>query len=206
MFSVKDDIKKRWQQAYKNGFFVARNTPSLICQELSYYLELPGKILDVGCGTGRNSIFFARMGYDVEAIDVVNSISDEYRGHGLIDFKEAFAEDYNMQKDDYLAVVATRFLHNVDDDTAAQLLKKWSAALKEGGYLCLSFIVANISYEKVKEYDLPYYYHDTERLIKEAEKLGFNIVAKKYVNKIPSAINRARKNLTDSFEIIFVKR
>jgi len=29
----------------------------------------PGKVLDIGCGRGRNSIYLAEKGYEVEGID-----------------------------------------------------------------------------------------------------------------------------------------
>ena len=206
MVSVKEDLKKRWENAYKNGFFVARNTPSLICQELSYYLELPGKVLDVGCGNGRNAIFFARMGYEVDAIDVVDALTKENKSHGLINFFKSRAIDHEMPDEHYFAVVGTRLLQYICPNTVNKLFREWHRTLKPGGYIALSFVVSNSSIKGVKGYDVPYYYHDPEKIVKLAEDVGFSVIAKKYINKEPSGVNRVRKKLIDSFEVIFVKK
>ncbi|MDD4995049.1 MAG: class I SAM-dependent methyltransferase [Patescibacteria group bacterium] len=205
MPSVNEDFKQRWRTAYNNGFYVARTTPSLICQDLSYYMELPGHVLDVGAGNGRNSVFFARMGYGVDAVDVVDIFPSEYKEHGLITFTEAEAEKFVFEKEKYLAVVATRFLQYISSDIAKILLENWYMALRPKGYVALSFVVNNSSVQGVKGYDVPYYYHDPEKVIETAEKVGFGVITKKSVNQMPLDVNRIRKKLIDSFEVIFQK-
>jgi len=52
------------QEAYYWGL-----RPLLICYEVLKKLppERPLRLLDIGCGEGRNAIFFARNGYEVTA-------------------------------------------------------------------------------------------------------------------------------------------
>jgi len=58
--------KRYEQQEYYWGI-----RPSPLCFEVLKKLppEKPLKLLDIGCGEGRNAVFFARNGYDVTAFD-----------------------------------------------------------------------------------------------------------------------------------------
>jgi len=64
--SEEDRIK--WEQRYAEDSY-RKNNPVTLLED--WLPELPlGKALDVACGAGRNSIFLARAGYAVDAIDI----------------------------------------------------------------------------------------------------------------------------------------
>jgi len=197
------ECKKIWEAARKGGFYIASTTPSLVCQELSYYMELPGRVLDIGCGQGRNSIFFARMGYEVDAIDIVDVFPRGYKEHGLIKFYNKDCREFESEDGRYLSIVATRFLHHIDESAVEKLLREWYRALQYHGNLALSFAFFGEPFEKVS---LPFYHHDPEKVLALAEEMGFVVLIKKYINKVPAGINRSRKKLGNSFEVIFRKK
>ncbi|MDP2808223.1 MAG: methyltransferase domain-containing protein [bacterium] len=65
-------MENYYDDKYKQNGFYWGNTPSKICYKA---LELlppvkPLKLLVIGCGEGRNAIFFARNGYQVTAFDL----------------------------------------------------------------------------------------------------------------------------------------
>lgn len=57
-----------WDERYRRGEYPAEPEPSGV---LRHYVDAfpPGRALDVATGTGRNALFLAGAGYDVEAID-----------------------------------------------------------------------------------------------------------------------------------------
>jgi SAM-dependent methyltransferase len=102
--------------------------------------HLPAKILDLGCGTGWTSVFFARRGYEVLGIDIApdmieqaNKLKDLNHCNNAV-FQAADYEniDYKQQFD---AVVFFDALHHSVNEKKA--LKSAYKALKPGG-VCIT--------------------------------------------------------------------
>lgn len=57
-----------WDERFRTGEYPSELDPSPVLRE---YIEktTDGRALDVACGTGRNAIFLAERGYEVDAID-----------------------------------------------------------------------------------------------------------------------------------------
>ncbi len=64
--------EKNWNQRYLNSDIPWEDSkPNAILKEiLSNYCRNQSKILEIGCGTGKNAYFLANLGYDVTAIDM----------------------------------------------------------------------------------------------------------------------------------------
>lgn len=64
-----------YNDKYNNEDYYWGLKPSSICLKVLQFKppEVPLKLLDIGCGEGRNSIFFARNGYQVTAFDLAKS-------------------------------------------------------------------------------------------------------------------------------------
>ena len=112
-------------------------TPSPFAQKALALIKVKDfcDILDLGCGKGRNSLFFASHGLNVTAMDISDEalkVVDRLR-HPKI--KTVCADlatvDLGMQK--YDAIFACLSLHYFNDMTTRQIIQKIHRALKSRG-------------------------------------------------------------------------
>lgn len=101
-------------------------------------LPTGGKLLDLGCGSGRDSAYFASQGFEVTAVDgseeLCKRVREIYGIHALcIRF-----EDISFEAE-FDAVWACASLLHVKKADMPKVLSKVSAALKPGGVLYASF-------------------------------------------------------------------
>ncbi len=102
------------------------------------------KILDVGCGGGRNLIYFLQHDYEVygidpnpEAIAAVRELSAALAGKNIVDnFTVALAETMPFADNNFDLVICSAVLHFAQNPVhfEAILTKMWQV-LKPGGYL-----------------------------------------------------------------------
>src|SRR5262249_36068785 len=96
----------------------------------------PARLLDVGCGTGWTSLFFARRGFDVLGIDIAPDMiahADGLRDREGLDnlhFRVGDYEDLDLHEEFDCAVFFEALHHAVDERAA---LRAVYAALKPGG-------------------------------------------------------------------------
>ena len=64
--------EKVYKSTLKSGEYYWGVKPSFMCLKLLELMppDKPTKVLDIGCGEGKNAVFLARCGYDVSAFDV----------------------------------------------------------------------------------------------------------------------------------------
>jgi len=97
-----------------------------------------GKVLDMGCGDGRNALYAAKLGYDVTATDIseagiskVNRLANE---SGLI--INAYVQDMREFEpvDSYDVVISHGCLHLLFRDEWLKVLNNIQAATTANGY------------------------------------------------------------------------
>ena len=62
--------RAKWNRRYRDGAYHGRTHPSAFLEECLGVLPKPGRALDLACGTGRNAIYLAGLGFAVDAIDI----------------------------------------------------------------------------------------------------------------------------------------
>jgi tellurite methyltransferase len=67
-----NDTRLSYDAKYGGSEYYWTTRPSLSCLEVLRRMpaDRPFRLLDVGCGEGRNAVFFARNGYNVHAFDL----------------------------------------------------------------------------------------------------------------------------------------
>ena len=129
------DDRERWNKKYSgDGEF---NLPEDPIPELARRIEtLPGgRALDIATGTGRNAIYLAEHGYDVEAVDVSDEAlkrarrrADE-RGVNIEWLRADLTDpDYDFETEVYDVITVSFF-------AALELLPDLKEALAPGGVL-----------------------------------------------------------------------
>lgn len=58
-----------WNERFKNRKLSIMQHEKCLEADISKFFPKEGKVLDIACGDGRNSIYLSKLGYDVKAID-----------------------------------------------------------------------------------------------------------------------------------------
>ncbi|MBA7588976.1 Ubiquinone biosynthesis O-methyltransferase, mitochondrial [subsurface metagenome] len=137
--NVKALSPRDWEEAYSEDppHWAVDLTPSLFAQEFAE--ELASRklksVLEIGCGNGRDSIFFARSGLEVTAIDVAPSAIKLAKENAKeaevdIDFSVANAEKLPFKDGQFGAVFTLSVLHATK---LAKSLPEVNRVLKKDG-------------------------------------------------------------------------
>ena len=106
------------------------------------YLPQNGRLLDLGCGSGRDSGYFSSLGYDVTAVDGSEELCKQVRERYQIDAQCIRFEDLAFDKE-FDGIWACASLLHVNKADMTSVMMKVSGALKAGGILYASFKYGN---------------------------------------------------------------
>ncbi|MCO1603372.1 class I SAM-dependent methyltransferase [Desulfosporosinus nitroreducens] len=142
--STVDFYNKNAQEFYKNTVNVDMSEHYRRFEE---YLLPESRILDAGCGSGRDSLYFLSKGYNVHAFDAsveMVKLSSELTG---LPVQQAKFEDVKFDVM-FNGIWASASLLHVDRGSIIDTLQKLAATLSEDGVLFMSFKYGDKVYEK----------------------------------------------------------
>ena len=131
------------------------------------HLKSSGTILDIGFGSGRDSLYFKSKGYDVYAIDPEEEFVKHGKELGIEHVYKLKAEEIEF-KNMFDGIWACASLLHVSSEKLGEVFCKCAASLKEDGVMYVSFKYGHFEgmrngrfYLDVNENTLPLYLNNS---------------------------------------------
>lgn len=111
-----------------------KDNPSSFARKAAEKMRQKGlrRILDLGCGRGRESLFFASCGFEVTAADIAHEALKNIR-HPLVRTEKADARKKRWPPHSFDAVFANLSLHYFDRNETQRIVDGIETALSPGG-------------------------------------------------------------------------
>lgn len=138
---------KQYDERYASQSLYWTARPSATCYEVLRRMppDRPVRLLDIGCGEGRNAIFFARNGYYVDAFDVsARGVEKmEYLAAQLGVHLHGFHANVNEFRlaEPYDVLFSTGVFQCVPEPMRAELFENYKTFTAEGGLNVFSVFV-----------------------------------------------------------------
>ena len=124
--------REKWNKRYRDGAYAERTHPSEFLQD--WVGRIPtGRAIDVACGSGRNSLYLAKLGFDVDAVDISAQALDlalkTARGMGVfVNWLEHDLDEPLQLENRYQLILIIRYVN-------LPLIRQLTANLAPGGLL-----------------------------------------------------------------------
>ncbi len=135
-----------WNEVYRGSppWDIGRSQPAF--QELVQNGEIkPGTVLDIGCGTGENSLYLAQKGFTVVGVDVVPTAIRLARAKAAerkinIEFRIGNALALDLQPGRFDNVIDSGLFHTFTDEERNVYARELNRVIRAGGrYFMLCF-------------------------------------------------------------------
>ena len=120
---------------FENTFQIDMNA---LYSAFEQHLPLSGKILDVGCGSGRDALYFSKLGYEVEAFDNSEKLVEMARQKTGLNIEHKSFYDITAVNE-YAGIWACASLLHCEKEKLADVVLSIITALKQNGICYLSF-------------------------------------------------------------------
>jgi tellurite methyltransferase len=169
-------MKNLYDERYNQKDYYWGKIPSKICYRILDLMppDRPLTLLDIGCGEGRNAVFFARNGYKVTAFDLSPKGVEKTKRMALeagvpIDVFQADLNEYRLDKH-YDILFSGGVLHYIAQELRKEIFDNYKSHTSNNGLNVFSVFVKKPFIEKApdsestahkyKSGELFTYYHD----------------------------------------------
>lgn len=203
--------KNKWDEYYnKKGYFLKypdENLIRFIFTELKNNKNEKLKILDVGCGIGRNSIFMANEGFDVYGIDIskeaLNIAKKKAKEKKLsINYIYSNFSDLSFENNSFDAVVDIQSIQHNRINEIKKIFSEVFRVLKKGGkFFSLSVSKEDHAIRKGEEIE-----ENTLKNIREGTFEGVGITHFFTIKELYRMLNNFNKINIESYKRSFNDR
>lgn len=130
----------RRDTAYWNDFYkrdMACETPSLFALYVGEYVKAGKTLLELGCGNGRDSLFFRKLGLKVVAVDAsedaIAMLKREHNDNSISFINDDFVASEKLYKEKYDYIYSRFTLHAINLQQETKLLENVVYSLKDEG-------------------------------------------------------------------------
>ncbi len=182
---MKEDIKEALDTYNKIAKIYAEYTSEKLMQyQLNNFISMlpkKGRVLDVGCGCGRDSAYFEDFGLNVTAIDVSDSLLNE-AGKLVknVEFMNMDMKNLTFKNESFDGVWIMASLSDIEKKDCLDALKGFFRVLKKNGVMYIAVkegkgekIEKKLRYDNMPRFYAYYEQLELEELLKKA---GFVIL------------------------------
>lgn len=187
MIDATSDHRAYWEAFYSSR--AARRVPddaSPFARWVGEQWSPPGPLVDIGTGTGRDALWFARRGWTVvaydyarAAVELVNQHAAEMEGSVRADVLDVYDPVGVRRIGRHIAgevapsvMYARFFVHAIEDEGRRNLWRLAATGLEAGGDLCLEFRVAETDHVFGEHYRN---FVSAETVVEELDSVGATI-------------------------------
>lgn len=130
-----------YEEEYQKEEYFWGIQPSAMCLKVLEYMPpvRPLKLLDIGCGEGKDSVFFARCGYNVSAFDISDAGIDKLnrlaeRAHVYVHAFKANLWDYRLEEE-YDILFSSGVLHYIKPELRDEIMSNYKSHVSKNGFV-----------------------------------------------------------------------
>ncbi len=146
-YAAEQKIITDYEGRYRADGYYWGVKPSYMCYEVLKMLppEKPLSLLDIGCGEGKNAVFFAKNGYKVSAFDITQSGIDKSKRlaklHGVnVNFFRADILDFRLERE-FDVLFCSGVLHYIPKNLRKEIFDNYRKFTSVGGMHAMNVFV-----------------------------------------------------------------